>query len=46
MKVIARGLLPPCKTEEIFNDFKENGLKIISCTNILRKGLTINEEGI
>lgn len=46
IKVMARGLHPSCKTEEIVNDLKENGFKIIDCTNILKKEIARNDEGV
>lgn len=37
INVMAQGLHPSCKTEDIINYLKEKGLKILHCENIIKK---------
>lgn len=45
IKVMARGLHPTCEKNEIIDDLKNQGLKILDVTNILKKERKRNERG-
>ena len=45
IKVMARGLHPSCKEEDIIKNLQEKGLKILEATNIIKKEKDENEKG-